>query len=154
MSAIARGLGAPDSVPAGNVAASASSAVAPGRIWPTTVEQMCMMWLNRLIAMSSTTSTVAGSQTLTRSLRERSTSMMCSARSLGSASSSSAELDVLLRVAPRGREPAIGNVTTRPAVTLTSVSGLDPTTAKSDPAASCSWNRYMYGLGLIVRSTR
>ena len=59
--------------------------------------------------------------------------MMCSARSLGSASSSSCSARSSSGVAPRGREPAIGNVTTRPSVTLTSVSGLEPTTAKSAP---------------------
>ena len=61
MISMARTFGAPDSVPAGNVAASAPSAVAPGRSCPTTVEQMCMMWLNRLTAMSSTTSTLVAS---------------------------------------------------------------------------------------------
>lgn len=98
-----------------------------------------MMWLNRLIAMNSTTSTVAGSQTLTRSLRERSTSMMCSESSLASARSSMPSSTSSAGVAPRGRDPAMGNVTTRRSVTLTRVSGLDPTTAKSAPAASTSW---------------
>ncbi|CPU67260.1 Uncharacterised protein [Mycobacteroides abscessus] len=139
MRAIARGLGAPESVPAGNVARKASSAVAPSRSVPTTVEHRCMMWLNRLVAMNSTTSTDVGSQTLTRSLRERSTSMMCSASSLGSSRSSSPSATSSSGVAPRGREPAMGNVVTRPSSTLTSVSGLDPTTAKSRPSASVSW---------------
>ena len=46
--------------------------------------------------MNSTTSTVPGRQTRPRSLRPRSTSITCSDRSLGSASSSSCEPDVVL----------------------------------------------------------
>ena len=123
-------------MPAGKVATNACSALAPARNVPTTVEQMCMMWEYRRTAMNSTTSTEAGTHTLTRSLRDRSTSMMCSARSFGSASTSSASTLSSSGVRPRGLDPAIGNVPTCPSVTLTRVSGLEPTTAKSWPAAA------------------
>ena len=83
MISMARGLGAPDSVPAGNADMNTSSAVMSGLTSPVTIEQMCMMWLNRLMSMRDTTSTVYGRHTLLRSLRERSTSMMCSLRSFG-----------------------------------------------------------------------
>ena len=71
--------------------------------------------------MNSTTSTVPGSQTRCRSLRDRSTSITCSERSLASASRSSAVGDVLLgRVAagPRpgdrvGDRPAPGHLDQR-----------------------------------------
>ena len=64
------------------------------------------------------------------SFRPRSSSMRCSARSFGSASSDcSAALSSSL-VAPRGRVPAIGLTVTSPSRTLTRISGLEPTTAK------------------------
>ena len=44
MISIARTFGAPDRVPAGNVAARASNPVRPGARSPTTVETMCMTW--------------------------------------------------------------------------------------------------------------
>ena len=45
MISIARGFGAPDSVPAGNVAVSTSRASRSGVTVPTTVDTMCMTWL-------------------------------------------------------------------------------------------------------------
>jgi hypothetical protein len=45
MICIARTFGAPDSVPAGKPAISASSASRSGRSRPTTFETMCMTWL-------------------------------------------------------------------------------------------------------------
>ena len=56
--------------------------------------------------------------------------MRCSARSFGSADSSSPNLRSSSGVAPRGREPAIGRVVATPSETVTSASGLEPTTAK------------------------
>ena len=44
MICIARTFGAPDTVPAGNVARSRSTASRPGAIWPKTRETMCMTW--------------------------------------------------------------------------------------------------------------
>jgi hypothetical protein len=43
MISIARGLGAPDSVPAGNADMNTSNVVRFGSTVPVTVEQMCMM---------------------------------------------------------------------------------------------------------------
>ena len=67
-----------------------------------------MMWLYRFTAMNSTTSTEVGAHTLTRSLRDRSTSITCSARSFGSLIRSFWRSASSSGVAPRGREPAIG----------------------------------------------
>ena len=67
-----------------------------------------MTWLYRSTVANSGTSTVPGLQTRPRSLRARSTSMTCSARSFGSASSSAASAASSSGVAPRQRVPAIG----------------------------------------------
>ena len=87
--------------------------------------------------------------------------MRCSARSFSSASSSSASALSSSGVAPRGREPAIGCSIARPSATLTRASGDDPTTSKAtssdnEPSAVATGTRrrYMYGLGLVTRSTR
>jgi hypothetical protein len=75
--------------------------------------------------------------------------MTCSARSLGSASSSASSAASSPGVAPRGLDPAIGWVTAVPSETVTRASGLEPTMSKS-----ASRTRYMYGLGFVSRSTR
>ncbi len=61
-----------------------------------------MMWLNRSMRMNSVSSTVPGRQTLARSLRARSTSIRCSARSFSSTASSAAKASSASGVAPRG----------------------------------------------------
>ena len=103
--------------------------------------------------MKSGTSTVPGTQTRPRSLRARSTSITCSARSFGSASRLSASRTSSSSVAPRGRVPAGGWTTAEVPVTVTSASGEEPTTSNgvSRPAKR---SRYMYGDGLVARSTR
>ena len=113
-----------------------------------------MMWLNRSTRMNSVTSTEPAVQTLARSLRARSTSMRCSACSLGSAMSSASRSASCSGVAPRGLEPAIGCVKTRPSCTFTSASGEEPTIQYGSPAGSSRCSTYMYGLGLRLRSTR
>ena len=45
MISIARGLGAPETVPAGKVASKTSRASRPGASSPKTVETRCMTWL-------------------------------------------------------------------------------------------------------------
>ena len=80
--------------------------------------------------------------------------MTCSERSLGSASSSSARRTSSSGVFPRGRDPAMGWVMARSPVTLTSASGLLPTTSYAEPSGCGSRKRYMYGLGLRARSAR
>ena len=104
----ARGFGAPESVPAGNVARNTSIGVASGRRSPSTLDTRCMMWLKRSTCMNSVTSTEPATQTFDRSLRARSTSIRCSACSFGSRSSSSASSTSRSGVSPRGFEPAIG----------------------------------------------
>ena len=59
MISIARTFGAPDTVPAGKVATSASNGVYRAARSPTTVETMCITWLYRSTAMNSGTSTRA-----------------------------------------------------------------------------------------------
>jgi len=45
MICMARTLGAPETVPAGRQACSASKAVFPGANWPVTFDVMCITWL-------------------------------------------------------------------------------------------------------------
>ncbi len=99
--------------------------------------------------MKLSTSTDPYSHTRPRSLRPRSTSITCSARSFGSASSSSAIRRSSSAVAPRGRVPAIGRVDTRLPATVISGSGLAPAISKSPKS-----RKYMYGLGLTARRPR
>ena len=113
-----------------------------------------MMWLKRSTSMNWVTSTEPATQTLERSLRDRSTSIRCSARSFSSASSSSARALSASTVLPRGREPAMGWVMTSSPVTVTSASGEEPTIEYCRPSASSRLKMYMYGLGLVFRSTR
>ena len=73
--------------------------------------------------MNDSTCTEPYSHTRPRSLRPRSTSITCSARSFSSASSSSAIALSSSTVAPRGRVPAIGRVDTLRPETVSSGSG-------------------------------
>ena len=104
--------------------------------------------------MKSGTSTVPGTHTRPRSLRARSTSITCSARSFGSAEQALGQPDVLL-LGRAARPGPGGRVHARPTlpVTVTSASGEEPTTSNglSRPAKR---SRYMYGDGLVARSTR
>ncbi len=146
MICIARGLGAPESVPAGKQAVRTSKADRPSATRPVTVETMCITWLYFSTDMKSTTSTLPGAQTRPRSLRPRSTSIRCSARSLGSASSSAASSASSCGLAPRCRVPAMGCTMAWPPVTLTRASGLEPTTSKPPsavPSGPGKRNRYM-----------
>ena len=99
--------------------------------------------------MNVSTSTLPYSHTRPRSLRPRSTSITCSARSFSSASRSCAIAWSSSASPPRGRVPAIGRVVARPPVTVTSGSGEAPTIWKSSKS-----RKYMYGDGLIARSPR
>ena len=113
-----------------------------------------MTWLYRSIVKKSTTRTVPAAHTRPRSLRPRSTSITCSLRSLASASRSLASQTSSSSVSPRGRVPAIGCIVTWPSRTVTSASGEEPTTAIGSPPGVGSRSTYMYGLGLVARSTR
>ena len=81
--------------------------------------------------MNDSTCTLPYSHTRPRSLRPRSTSITCSARSFSSASRSSAIALSSSSVAPRGRVPAIGRVETSRPETVISGSGEAPTSWKS-----------------------
>ena len=80
------------------------------------------------LTIFSVTRTEPVSATRPTSLRPRSISITCSARSFGSASSSSARRASSSGVAPRGRVPAIGRSVIAPPETRTMVSGEAPTT--------------------------
>ena len=102
MICIARTFGAPDSVPAGSTALSASIAVTSGRSVP---ETWLTMWCTCEYAstiMNSSTTTEPNSETRPRSFRPRSTSITCSARSFGSRSRSSARRRSSSSLSPRG----------------------------------------------------
>ena len=75
--------------------------------------------------------------------------MRCSARSFSSASSARSLAVSSSGVAPRGRVPARGRVSTRRPSTRTSISGEAPATA-----ACPSLRKYMYGDGFTILSAR
>ena len=140
MICIARTFGAPETVPAGNVARSTSNGVTPSCSSPATSETRCVTCEKRSGSRKRSTFTVPGTHTRERSLRPRSTSITCSARSFSEASSRSAS------PSPRAVVPAIGLRLARVPSTLTCVSGDEPTSARS-PSSS----RKRYGDGLIRR---
>ena len=90
MICIARTFGAPETVPAGKVARTTSNGVTPSRSSPATSETRCVTCEKRSGSRKRSTLTVPGSQTRERSLRPRSTSITCSARSFSEPSSRSA----------------------------------------------------------------
>ena len=138
----ARGLGAPDNVPAGNVARTTSTADTPSLRTPSTVETRCMIWLYRSTVINSVTFTELASQTFSRSFLARSTSIRCSAFSFASPSNSSASAVSASTSVPRGLDPAIGCSTAEPAFTRTNASGEEPTTEKG-PSSSKKLSRYI-----------
>ena len=81
MICIARTLGAPETVPAGNVARKRSNGETPSCSSPATSETRCVTCEKRSASRKRSTLTVPGRQTRERSLRPRSTSITCSARS-------------------------------------------------------------------------
>ena len=81
----------------------------------------------RSVAMNSVTLTDPSSDTRPTSLRPRSTSMTCSARSLGSVFIICSIAWSSASVAPRGWVPAIGRSSTRSPSTRTRTSGDEPT---------------------------
>ena len=91
-----------------------------------------------------------GAHTRERSLRARSTSITCSARSLSDAISSASMASSSAASRPRGRVPAIGRSSHSPsAPSRTWVSGDEPI-SWNEPKSS----RNMYGEGLTARSAR
>ncbi len=103
--------------------------------------------------MSSSTRSVPNRATRPTSLRARSTSMVCSARSFGSSESSAAILASCSAVRPRQRVPAIGRLMTRPFNSWTIGSGDDPTSVTSADARVLR-RKYIDGDGFTSRNTR
>lgn len=77
---------------------------------PVTVDEMCMTWLYRSMAISLSTLTLPASATFPTSFRPRSTSIICSDVSLSSASKSFSRAASSEGVAPRLRVPARGRL--------------------------------------------
>src|SRR5262245_16378791 len=143
ISCIARTFGAPETVPAGKQACSRSNGETPGRRSPATCETRCVTCEYRSTSRNFSTVTLPGTHTRERSLRPRSTSMTCSARSFSDPSRRAAS------PSPRSVVPAIGLTPARPTSHLTSVSGDEPIRAR--PSSS---SRKRYGEGLTRRSAR
>ena len=120
--------GAPERVPAGRIASTASLS---SRIVPVTVDPMCITWENRSISMYFSTFTVPIRLILPISFRPRSTSMLCSASSFSSCKRSSSRALSSSGVLPRGRVPASGNVLSLPLSSFASVSGDAPESSMS-----------------------
>ena len=126
MICIARTFGAPDTVPAGKHRPQEVEGSRRRRASsPTTSETRWVMCENRSGSRKRATWTVPGRHTRDRSLRPRSTSITCSARSLSEASSRSAS------PSPGCVEPAIGFSEARVPSHFTRVSGEEPTRAYS-----------------------
>ena len=143
MICIARTLGAPVTVPAGKQARSTSNGVTPSRSSPTTSDTRCETCEKRSISSDRATRTVPARHTRERSLRPRSTSITCSARSFSDARSRSTS------PSPAAVVPAMGETFARPSSQATSRSGDEPTRASSS-----SSSRKRYGDGLTRRSAR
>ena len=123
--------GAPVTVPAGNVAAITSKLSMPFFNFPMTLDTICITWEYFSIIINSGRRTVPLCEILPRSFLPRSTSMICSARSLGSFRSSLASASSSFSSAPRLLVPAMGRVSTVPFSHLTKSSGDEPTTSAS-----------------------
>ena len=132
-----------ETVPAGKQARSTSKEETPSRSSPTTSETRWDTCEKRSTSMVRATCTLPARHTRERSLRPRSTSITCSARSFSDESSRSASPSVGSVV------PAMGQRLARPSSHATSRSGDDPT---SDIPSSSSRNRY--GDGLTRRRAR
>ena len=124
-------LGAPESVPAGKIASMAESASASSRICPRTVDPICMTWEYFSIERYFSTWTVPNLLILPISFLPKSTSILCSASSLGSARSFCSNNLSSSSVFPLGLVPARGKVWRTPFSNFTRVSGEAPATSKS-----------------------
>jgi len=101
MISIVRGLGAPVIVPPGKHAATASASPTSDRASPSIRLTRCITSLYRSTRRYSATSTVPNRETFPRSLRSKSTSMACSARSFSSPVSSASMSASASGVSPR-----------------------------------------------------
>ena len=131
MISIARTLGAPESVPAGKVAARMSMLVTPSFRRPSTLETMCITWEYFSITILSVTLTSPVLLMRPTSLRPKSISMTCSAISLASLNKSCSLARSSAGVLPRRRVPAMGRTMTSSRSRRTRISGEEPTIWKS-----------------------
>ena len=123
---MARIFGAPETVPAGKHAFITSYASRLSSNSPRTFETMCMTWEYFSMTISSFTATRPGFDTLPTSFRPRSTSIICSARSLGSARSSFIRDSSSSSLAPLFLVPAMGRRSMREPSSRTITSGDEP----------------------------
>ena len=125
--------GAPESVPAGSIASTASIVSLSSLISPRTVEPMCITCEKRCICIYFSTCTVPNLLILPISFLPRSTSILCSASSFSSFKSSASSALSSSSVLPLRLVPASGKVCRTPFSSLTSVSGLAPAISPSEP---------------------
>src|SRR6266511_3707777 len=125
----AASFGAPVTEPPGRTARSNSTSPVPGRSRADTTDSACHSPHHSRTANSSGTETEPVTATRDRSLRSRSTIIMCSARSLGSANSSARPTAVA------GRVPLIGCVRATPPATVSRHSGEAVATVQPSPAS-------------------
>ena len=90
-----------------------------------------MTWEYRSTVLRAVSFTEPMAATRPTSLRPRSTSMTCSAFSFGSARSSASSAASSAASRPRRRVPAMGRSVISPSCSLMSVSGEEPTSARS-----------------------
>ena len=119
-------LGDPESVPAGRIASTASTASLSSRRSPTTVEPRCMTCEKCSTHMYFSTFTLPILLIFPISFLPRSTSMLCSARSFSSFKSPASSSLSSSLVFPLGLVPANGKVLRFPASSFTKVSGDAP----------------------------
>ena len=125
-----RSSGAPVTEPPGKTASSSSARPTSGRSVPSTVETRCVTPASSRSTSSSGQRTDPGSQTRARSLRSRSTIIMCSAASLAPSTGS-----------PAGRVPLIGQVQTRRPRRARKSSGEAETIAQPSPTSGSRHER-------------
>ena len=118
-------------------------------IFPTTELTICMTWEYFSIIILSFSLTLPVVETLPISFLPKSMSMVCSASSFSSLSSSTANFSSSFSSLPRLLVPAMGRVSIMSFSTLTIISGDDPIMAES-----LKFSRNIYGEGLSLRKFR
>ena len=124
-------LGAPERVPAGRIASTASTASLSFRMIPVTVEPRCITWEKRSTQRYFSTFTVPILLIFPISFLPRSTSILCSASSFSSFRSPSSRALSSSLVFPLGLVPARGKVLKVPFSSFASVSGEAPASSMS-----------------------
>ena len=132
MSSMQWTFGTPVMVPPGKTARIKSNALQCSCSRPKTCDTKCITWEYRSTVINSSTRIDPYRQTRPKSLRTKSTSIRCSARSFVLESSSSARRRSSNVPSPRGRVPAMGRISAQPSESRTNRSGeLDTMTSVS-----------------------